>query len=446
MFNVGQGDHLLLKLPNGAYGLIDFHYDKGINVIEEPPALTFLKRQHRPEKPVVLSFLCLSHPHRDHTKGLPKVLAWIKENNIELERIWLYPGINDSDARIALRNAIATLEKIRAENRASGIDVSADEGVPNNSQILRLKEDLEELWEFVREWWRRAPNLIQGITRIDGIDGIDICALAPLMTQIQEANQEILEKIFLWRNLGSLHFGDRNLVSSIIKLAFGKHQLLFGGDCGLSVWEQSLDEFERRHHYGNGPCRPGYRASFIKASHHGSAGSSSVHLWERLLKDKFSAIGFSAGKGQRHPSRDTIKHVNTAAQNRGSSVRLCTTNLCHKCSVGRDVDREHIRSLTKRPRKTVKTITRRTIDREAPDPTSQPTADNEPTNEALKELRPALVKSRRESVPKQVGAYIFRFSSNSRDVVISKVVVPSEERRDCLFGYVGKERFPRCAQ
>jgi hypothetical protein len=56
VFNVGQGDHLLLKLPNGTYGLIDFHYDKGINVVEEPPALTFLKQQHKPETPVVLSF------------------------------------------------------------------------------------------------------------------------------------------------------------------------------------------------------------------------------------------------------------------------------------------------------------------------------------------------------------------------------------------------------
>jgi beta-lactamase superfamily II metal-dependent hydrolase len=444
VFNVGQGDHLILKLPNGTYGLIDFHYDKGINVAEEPPALTYLKEQHTPENPVVLSFLCISHPHRDHTKGLPKVLDWLSENEIIPKRIWLYPGINDNDARIALKNAIATLDKIRAENRASGIETSSDEDLPNRSQILRLKEDLEELWKFIKKW-ALTPTLIQGITRIDYIDGIEVCALAPLMTQIQEANQEVLERIILWRNLGALHFGDRNLVSSIIKLAFGQHQLLFGGDCGLNVWEQSLDEFETRHHNGNGPCRREYRASFIKASHHGSGGSSSVHLWERLLKDDFSAIGISAGEGQRHPSRNTVGHVNTAAQNRGASVRLCTTNLCHKCSVNRDVDREDMPSLRKRPKRRVKKATTRAVKRLAPDATSHPATDNESMNEALKEVGPALIK-RRKSLPKQVGAYIFRLTSNSREIETTKVVVPSKERRDCLFGYVGKERFPKCAQ
>lgn len=445
LFNVGQGDHLLLKLPDGTYGLIDFHYDKGINAVEEPPALTYLRQQHKPEHPVILSFLCISHPHRDHTKGLPKVLRWITDNNIRLDRIWLYPGINDDDARIALRNAILALEKIRAENRASGIEVG--EGLPNNSQILRLKEDFEELWKFVEKWGHTA-TLIQGVTRIDHIDGIEVCALAPLMTQIQAANQQILQKIFLWRNLGPLHFGDRNLVSSIIKLAFSEHELLFGGDCGLKVWEQSLDEFKRKHHKNNGPCSSKYRAGFIKASHHGSAGSSSVQLWEQLLKDNSSTIGISAGKGQRHPSPDTVRHVNTAAQNRGSSVRICTTNLCHKCSVGRDINRERMHGLSKPLKGPVKKIVRNTVHREAPDPTSEPGAgamNNARTIEALKEFRPALLK-RRKSTSKQVGAYIFRLTSNSRDIRTSKVVVPCEERRDCLFGHVGRERFPRCAQ
>ena len=441
LFNVGQGDHLLLELPDGTYGLIDFHYDKGINVNEEPPALTFLRQKHTPEKPVVLSFLCLSHPHRDHTKGLPKVLSWITENSIRLDRIWLYPGINDRDARIALKNAIAELDKIRAENRASDIE-AAPEGVPNNSQILRLKEDLEDLWTFI-EQWRHSPTLIQGISRIDVIDGIEVCALAPLTKQTQAANQQILANIFLWRNLGALYFGDRNLVSSIIKLAFGEHQLLFGGDCGLSVWQESLEEFERMHQNGGGPCGRDYRASFIKASHHGSGGSSSVDLWEQLIRaeDSASVVGISAGKGQRHPNQDAVTHINTAVCDRGLGS-LFTTNVCHICTVRRDVAREEIPSLTRAAKGAVKKATRRALRRHAPDGT---TAANDHTNEALKDHQSEAVK-RRQSVPKQVGAYIFRFRSNSREVKTSKVVVPCAERRPCLFGYVGKERFPRCAR
>ena len=45
MFNVGQGDNLLLKLPNGKFGIIDFFFsEKSYLNQREPPALTFLKK------------------------------------------------------------------------------------------------------------------------------------------------------------------------------------------------------------------------------------------------------------------------------------------------------------------------------------------------------------------------------------------------------------------
>jgi hypothetical protein len=53
-------------------------------------------------------------------------------------------------------------------------------------------------------------------------------------------------------------------------------------------------------------------------------------------------------------------------------------------------------------------------------------------------------------ITEQITSADFNFGNllqkTSREVKTSKLVVPCAERRPCLFGYVGKERFPRCAR
>ena len=446
LFNVGQGDHLLLELPNGKYGLIDFHWDIDINPGVEPPGLTYLKHKHNPQNPVVISFICISHPHFDHTKGLKKVLQWVKYNKIEVERLWLYPGVNEKDVPRALRRAITVLEKIAVQNRASGIEVPPV-GSDNVSQIHRIREDLEALWDFVNEWPYSA-DLIQGINHIDTINGLEVCALAPLSREIERANQDVLTSIYLWRKPGDpIEFPERNLLSSIIKLTFGEHQLLFGGDSGERAWERSLDEFDRKHRNDSGPCNSSYRASFIKASHHGSKHSSSTRMWERII-DAVTHVGISAGEGKNHPNDDTLNDVKTAAENLQSSAKLFTTNACKKCLVRPDVPAEPMPWLPMEPKESSNDIVRKVISDEAPEidatgegvqRSSSPHAD-----EALKEMRPEPPKEEKPDERKALAAYIFRFKSKNREVLVSKAFMSCQEKPNCMFGYVGERHFPEC--
>jgi beta-lactamase superfamily II metal-dependent hydrolase len=449
LFSVGQGDHLLLELPNGEFGLMDFHWDYEHNPGHEPPGLTFLKQRHASGKPVVISFLCISHPDFDHVKGLCKVLEWIKENHIELRRIWLYSGVDEADAHRALAKVKKFLKKIRAQNSSSGLG-KAPVGAPNNSTILRVEDELQCLREFVKDR-SLTPDLIQGIGHLANLaETVEVCCLAPLADDIRKANEQTIISIFLWAHYlkPKLKFPDRNRLSSIIKMKFGSHQLLFGGDASEATWQRSIDEFEQRHEGNEGPCDPSLRASFIKASHHGSGNSSAVRLWEAVLANK-SHVGISAGKGQHHPNAKTLDDVRTASRNLGSIAHFHTTNVCSKCVIAERVPEEDwswLPAAVKLPRREEttealkldapvhfsvandsKNASRIAVMREAP----RPVAMTERLKESHK--RGALI------------AYIFRFPSHGDQVSVSKATADSPKRRDCIFEYEGEQCFPQCA-
>ena len=73
VLNVGHGDSIILEYKRNderVYGLID----SNSNAPTEPPALTRLKELGA----TGLSFVCLTHPHRDHYCGMYQILREYK--------------------------------------------------------------------------------------------------------------------------------------------------------------------------------------------------------------------------------------------------------------------------------------------------------------------------------------------------------------------------------
>ena len=69
LFNVGQGDHIMLKFPNNEYGIIDFFYDASQNIIE-PPALSYFKALEGVLKKGVLKERLKRTPTKEDLAGL----------------------------------------------------------------------------------------------------------------------------------------------------------------------------------------------------------------------------------------------------------------------------------------------------------------------------------------------------------------------------------------
>ncbi len=83
VLNVGDGDANIIRFPpkygngNGNECAIVDCYDADKTIA----ALEVLK-------PKTIPFICATHPHYDHTKGLEEVIEWCNKNKIEIEEFW----------------------------------------------------------------------------------------------------------------------------------------------------------------------------------------------------------------------------------------------------------------------------------------------------------------------------------------------------------------------
>ena len=66
-FNVGHGDSIAIKFPNGEWGVIDCNRSDRLTT---PNVLTFLTKQ----KIKHLKFVCITHPHIDHFDGIDAIV------------------------------------------------------------------------------------------------------------------------------------------------------------------------------------------------------------------------------------------------------------------------------------------------------------------------------------------------------------------------------------
>ncbi len=411
LFNVGQGDHILIELPNGEFGIIDFYYESPMG---EPPALTYLAHLARTrQQPPVISFICVSHPDKDHTLGIDKLLDWAsdRKSKIDVKNFWSFPGHDFTELLALYEEAYRKADK-------------ADKAYHNAKSINKR---LSSIRDFIKAnegkgKGKCAVRYIQEIRRISKKIGgeVEVISLAPLGEDVQKFNRQTLEDLFRrlleGRKKGS---AQKNAVSSILKMVFGKHALIFGGDTGGKVWLKVLDRLAESGNMDDlGPCR----GNFIKVSHHGSKYSSSEDLWSTLLDTKKSYVGISAGRGRyKHPDRETINDIRRVGARSGRAVELVSTNACRKCVDGLGLQSERADW----------------FDLGEPDPRGA-------VKDGLRHDR-SLRYKKHPSAPTFVG-YVFTFSAKSRNVRVTRMVTDGwTPPENCIYGGKRRQLFPACA-
>lgn len=316
LFNVGQGDHVLLELPNGEFGIIDFFYGGPLN-LARPPALDYLEhiRQREPDREIVISFICISHPDQDHVKGVDKFLSWIRDTGIQLRYIWLFAGTRLSEL-LEYYDEFAN---------------SSDSKVGKYRADLVTK-NLREVQEFVRDKkWKGRKEYLQDIRQLGrDVGGVRVLSIAPLGDHIRKFDKQGFRDFVSHLNRERTRpTAQKNLVSSVLFMLFKEHKLLFGGDTGEKIWQECLKQYEDIGLIDDhGQCH----GNFIKVSHHGSKHSSSLELWTKLLSPKRTYAGISAGTSSyQHPHVETLSHIRLAAKQNRTRVDIFTTNSCDKC-------------------------------------------------------------------------------------------------------------------
>ncbi|MEL6625935.1 MAG: hypothetical protein AAFQ92_10460 [Bacteroidota bacterium] len=335
-FNVSQGDHILMHLPDGSFGIIDCFFHTPMRQ-EELPALSVLRYLHQqfPHKPPRIAFIYISHPDHDHLKGITDLLDWVEANDIQVEYFWWFGGTELPEFFGKLKRharAFATQEKKNPKFR---------------SQVQGFERKLRRILQFKE----RRPRIFERMIGVSPLPlgkgkGVYAYALAPLHHHL-ESFQEVMAGQYIYEffvQKGELREQlDKNLVSSIVKFVFGPYHLVFSGDTHRMVWLDALAHLQAND-FGVLQAILTQKAQFVKAGHHGSHFSSDTKIWEEVLdlndSEAASHVVFSAGihKRWKHPHTQTVREIEGVCtrfdQSIPQDVPLCTmttTNGCTAC-------------------------------------------------------------------------------------------------------------------
>jgi hypothetical protein len=149
-FGVGDGDSILLELPDGSYGLVDSCRYPGV---QDPPAPPYVRGKQ-------LAFCCLTHPHADHFDGMHAILS---DPTVNTKEFWF--SLSDLDVVLESLNWVPT--------------------VPADGTVLRSRAsaeatDLYTLFDWVvRKRAGFESKLITGVQRFAPAPNVEVVAFGP---------------------------------------------------------------------------------------------------------------------------------------------------------------------------------------------------------------------------------------------------------------------------
>lgn len=307
VLEVGQGDSLLIRLPSGGFGLIDCNRRAGDKV---SPALDALQREGLSE----LEFVVLTHLDLDHYNGLGDLLDYFSADGRRVKRFWISGAIDPKILR-------AMIENIESE-------YPTEDSTRKKKRLQRCHIELRKLVRWLSD---RSPEIETGEVEYEPLYGpreikildeqVHAYCLSPLgashlLTELEAAEWVAGEKNGV---------GKSNDVSAILLFSYGETRLLFGGDAPVSVWDRAISAYKNE---ANARKWPGLKSHFVKVSHHGSKGSSSIELW-REVGHEGSAAAISAGvhRSYDHPDEATLSQISGVSR----GVRIYCTRLATAC-------------------------------------------------------------------------------------------------------------------
>jgi beta-lactamase superfamily II metal-dependent hydrolase len=277
VFGGKLGESIAVELPNGEWGMIDCYVSELSNW-ENAPINKFLFERGVKR----LRFLCLTHPHLDHFRGMSN---WADKT----EEFWLYGGTSNMELFKKIFASLVTEKKL----------------YPLYEK--QITERIDELTKTIRIGRQSSACkkifLTMPLLKIETEEG------APLeVTALGSTHEESLKyedslskcfegdgkSIFLATNLRQVN---HNQISSGLVIRWGETCVILGGDMETASWKEveqsSID----------------LNANLVKVSHHASETSYTDSLWSRLSPYK-NAIGvFTCFGSQGLPKKSVLTHV-----------------------------------------------------------------------------------------------------------------------------------------
>jgi beta-lactamase superfamily II metal-dependent hydrolase len=266
----GRGESLILRLPDDTWGVIDCCASHPTRA-ESNGTWRFLQERGVTE----LAFLCLTHPHADHYRGMLLLLQ-----RLRVHRFWMFPdainltallrflhehGLSSAHRAADARDLEDILRRVRDLRRESGLKV----------RFLQLGQRLPSESATIEALTPDGNNLLTFYDALQGFLQSELPAPPP-------------------------HF-DRNRLSGALRVAVAGKTWILGADATTPLWEAALSEYPPEH----------FAADIVKVSHHGSENAGGEVLWEAFARPVSVITPYRA---QRLPRPERVRFFQERSQ------------------------------------------------------------------------------------------------------------------------------------
>ncbi|MDE2979923.1 MAG: MBL fold metallo-hydrolase [Gemmatimonadota bacterium] len=323
--DVGQGDGALIECPQGVI-VVDGGRGSAFH--------SFLRHRYRAifdeGKQVHIKAMIVSHPDYDHYNGLQPIL---RDNDFTVGQIYhnglmRYPEeIEDDEDRMVQKDYLSSV-MMDGGAEAFFLTETIDDFDSILKHMARMSPGFRSFWSDANK--ARKEGRLQGAARlwhdaeVEGFgtgEGLRLKVLGPVLTALGGAEHFIAFGDPTYRTderpsypgHGYSHSHTRNGHSIVLRLEFGNHSILLGGDLNIPAQQHLMDELEAD--------RSQFRVDVAKACHHGSADFSPEFL--QWVEAQASVI--SSGESYDHPTPDAVGAL--ARHGRGSHPLLFSTEL-----------------------------------------------------------------------------------------------------------------------
>lgn len=279
---VGDGDCIVLELPDGRVGLVDSNLRPGR---DHSPALDFVRERE-------IAFCCLTHPHADHYQGMLELLQAAKYDRRASEDSVFWYGLSDLDKILDhLLNPVTPGD----DNTVSGPD--RRRGSHGLADLLGWILDTRPLG-----FSERILNVTRKV-----LGDVTLTLVGPSPRAFDHYVRYLARQRA--RNLpASSDYA--NKISLAILVSYGETNVWLMGDlCGLP-----LRRLTARVRKSGLVSEQGLRASVIKVPHHGAANGWFEGIGTQLTHCRSTDIVLFSANGFDHPDPDVWHRWNSTGK------------------------------------------------------------------------------------------------------------------------------------
>lgn len=275
ILNVEHGLSVVIEYRKdrlSSYGVVDSNTGAG----DTPKALLKLRQLGAKE----LSFIGLTHPHRDHFSGLYEI---IKEFRGRISAFYSFP-MGDLLVHKQRMRALATKLRRLLDTNSPEIRKAALELV----QIIRWANSKEA------DWYECAGEL--NVIAPPGFTGVRIATILPP----RRVKAQYIEKIQR-QDLGVLGDISDNIFSFALEFVYANKKMLIGGDVTRENWSARRRFEDHGNHAVQSPA--------VNLPHHGSKYDCTDEILSRLFAQDGEQFAFISANGLSHPDHEVIRFL-----------------------------------------------------------------------------------------------------------------------------------------